>query len=133
CTILPTTGLFACNFSKVDTSLLQTQMDAQCACSSADCDAEPPLCASHNENPTQCEDCSNGRDDDGDRLADCGDPNCRHSYYCKEPSSSTTTTSTSIGDTTIPPTSSSSTITTTTDTVTTTTIVGDPPAFVVAF
>ncbi|HXC50561.1 MAG TPA: hypothetical protein VN634_06755 [Candidatus Limnocylindrales bacterium] len=138
CAIPPTTGLFDCGFSKIDVGLMQTQMDAECSCTTNRCDDTPPMCASRDDDPYFCENCSDGKDNDDDRLVDCSDPNCDHSYEC---AASTTTTSTTF-ETTLPSTTSTSSTTsttsstlpgdtTTTTTVTTTTIAGSQNVIVV--
>ncbi len=128
CLIAPTTGLFGCGFSKVDVGLLQTQMDAECSCATNRCDDTPPMCASRDDNPYFCENCSDGKDNDDDRLVDCSDPNCDHSYECAGSTSSTTTSSTNDNGTTMPPTSS-----TTTTTSTTSSTMPETPGFTLFF
>ena len=126
CQIDSISELFDCRFDKVDLAFLQTRVDAQCSCITPRCDELPATCAAPSDDPFFCEDCANGEDDDQDRLVDCQDPNCRHSFTCE----STTTSSSTQPDGTIPPstiptTTTESTTTTTLATTTTTTLPPD--------
>lgn len=118
CSIPAVTGLISCLFETVDISSLQGETSAQCDCHSPGCDTHPPVCISPDPDPTACEDCNNGIDDDHNGLVDCDDPNCRYSPYCDHVT--TTTTSSSTTSTTESSTTTSSTITTTTSTTSTT-------------
>jgi len=118
CTIPAIQNLFSCFFEDVDISELQETSSAQCACQVPGCDPTPPVCISEDPDPTSCEICDNGQDDDGNGLEDCEDPNCENSPACN-PTTTTSTTSTSIPDTT-------STTDTTTTTSTTTTSTTNP-------
>lgn len=118
CTIPGVAALFSCLFEDVDISDLQDTSIGQCACVTAPgCDNTPPVCISTSPDPTSCEDCDNGIDDDGNGDTDCDDENCSN-----DPACSNTTTSTTSSTVTI--TSTSTTNTTTTSTSTTTTLGG---------
>ena len=118
CTIPAVTNLFSCIFDKVDISDLQDTASAICSCTTQGCDGTPPVCISTNPDPTSCEICDNGTDDDGNGLVDCDDPNCENSPDCVD-STTTSTTSTSI---TVTSSTSSTSSTTTTSSTTSTTI-----------
>ncbi|HXC53406.1 MAG TPA: hypothetical protein VN634_21145 [Candidatus Limnocylindrales bacterium] len=83
CTIPATTNLFICGFEDADLSELTSESSAQCTCATAGCDNSPPLCIDDNLDPRSCEDCDNNKDDDGNGLKDCADPNCEHSPLCE--------------------------------------------------
>lgn len=121
CTIPAVTNLFSCFFEDVDLSLLKETAAATCACKTQGCDGTPPVCISEVPDPTSCEICNNGIDDDGNGLTDCEDPNCEDSPLCKV----TTTTSTSTSTSVTVSTSTTNTTTTTSSTSTTVTLV--PP------
>jgi hypothetical protein len=99
CTIPATTGLFVCGFEEADLSLLTSESTAQCTCVVAGCDKTPPVCVGTASGPASCEDCDNRRDDDGNGLIDCADPNCENSPLCV--SDVTTTTEQSNTTTTL--------------------------------
>jgi hypothetical protein len=117
CTIPAVSNLFSCLFEDVDLSELQETASAICACRTPGCDGNPPVCISEDPDPTSCENCTNGRDDDGNGLTDCEDPNCRNSPACQE----TTTTSTTSTSVTVSSTTTTDTVTTTSSTTTSTT------------
>lgn len=117
CTIPAVTNLFSCIFEDVDISALSETASAICSCKNAGCDENPPVCISEDPDPTSCEDCTNGQDDDGNGLTDCEDPNCRNSPACQE----TTTTSTTSTSVTLGSTTTTDTVTTSTSTTTSTT------------
>jgi hypothetical protein len=100
CTIPAVTNLFSCTFEEVDVSDLVTESRAQCTCAAPGCDNGPPLCIDMDPDPRSCEDCDNGRDDDGNGQVDCDDPNCRQSPSCS--GSTTTTTTGAVTSTTAP-------------------------------
>lgn len=89
CTIPGVSNLFGCNFDDVDISAISSEASAQCTCATAGCDGTPPVCIDADPDPTSCEDCSNGQDDDGNGKTDCADPTCENSPSCD---GSTTTT-----------------------------------------
>jgi len=121
CTIPAVTNLLSCVFQTIDISAIQEVTTAQCDCNAEGCDIHPPICVSGDPDPTSCEDCTNGVDDDGNGLTDCNDPNCRHSEHCGNGSTtSTTTSSSSTTSTTESSTTTSSTVTTSTSTTSTT-------------
>ncbi len=121
CTINGVSNLFSCLFEDVDISQLQQTAEGQCACTNAPgCDNTPPVCISRNADPTSCEDCDNGVDDDDNGLIDCDDPNCSNDPICG-PETTTSTTSNTISSTS---TSTTNTTSTTSSTVTTTTVGG---------
>lgn len=104
CTIPAIASLFECGFEDADLSELADQVDAQCTCSSQGCDTTPPVCVSEDSDPGSCEDCDNGKDDDGNGDTDCDDDNCQYSPVCEPETTTTTTTSTtSTTSTTLPP------------------------------
>jgi hypothetical protein len=115
CTIPAVTNLFSCLFEDVDISELQETASAQCSCVTQGCDGTPPVCISTDPDPTSCEDCDNGIDDDGNGLEDCEDPNCQNFPGC-EGSTTTTVTSTTEFDTTTTTNSTTTTVTSTTST-----------------
>ncbi len=115
CTIPAVTNLFSCLFEDVDISELQETAAAICSCTTENCDGTPPVCISLDPDPQSCEDCDNGRDDDGNGLEDCEDPNCENFPGCQ----GTTTTSTSSTSTTISTTTSTTSTTSTSTTSTT--------------
>jgi len=117
CTIPAVSNLFSCLFEDVDISALSETASAICTCKNAGCDENPPVCIGEDPDPTSCEDCTNGKDDDGNGLEDCEDPNCRNSPACQE----TTTTSTTSTSVTIGSTTTTDTVTTTSSTTTSTT------------
>jgi len=117
CTIPAVSNLFSCLFEDVDLSTLQETASAICSCKTEGCDENPPVCISEDPDPTSCEDCTNGKDDDGNGLTDCEDPNCRNSPACQE----TTTTSTTSTSVTVSSTTTTDTVTTTSSTTTSTT------------
>lgn len=101
CTIPPVSALFACGFSSADLSEFDGVAVAECDCTSAGCDEEPPVCVSGDDDPRTCEDCDNGRDDDLNGLEDCDDPNCEHAAACGSPPTTVPdTTTTTVADTT---------------------------------
>ena len=116
CTIPEVTNLFSCLFEHVDISALQESASAQCTCHTQGCDGNPPVCISPEPDPEACEDCNNGKDDDGNGLIDCEDPNCEHSPECNPSSTTTHTTSTTNTVTTSTTNSTTTTSTTTTST-----------------
>lgn len=122
CVIPAVTNLFSCLFEQVDISELQETASSICACRNEGCDGTPPVCISDKSpDPTICEDCDNGKDDDGNGLIDCEDPNCENAPEC---GATTTTTSTS---TSVTVSSTSTTVSTTTSTsVTTSTTLNFP-------
>lgn len=108
CAIPAVTNLFSCSFENVDLSDLRTETSAVCACQTAGCDGGPPLCIDDDPDPRSCEDCDNGRDDDGNGLSDCDDPNCEHAPECAPAVTTTSVTTTSEASsttvtTTLPP------------------------------
>ncbi|HEY2773310.1 MAG TPA: hypothetical protein VGK20_04570 [Candidatus Binatia bacterium] len=110
CTISAVTSLFSCEFEDVDISKLQDTASSQCACKTAGCDTTPPVCISPTPDPTSCENCTNGIDDNGNGLIDCVDPNCADNPVCR---GSTTTTSTSSSTSYTGPTNTTTTTSTT--------------------
>ncbi|HXC52070.1 MAG TPA: hypothetical protein VN634_14380 [Candidatus Limnocylindrales bacterium] len=120
CTINGVSNLFSCLFEDVDISELQQTAEGQCACTNAPgCDNTPPVCISRNADPTSCEDCDNGVDDDDNGLIDCDDPNCSNDPICG-PETTTSTTSNTISSTS----TSTTNTTSTTGSTTTTTLIG---------
>ena len=82
------TNLFECGFSEADISALASATSAVCACVGEPlcdynvyCDRTPGICVSEDSDPSACEDCSNGEDDDGNGFVDCDDQNC-HNENC---------------------------------------------------
>ncbi len=118
CTIPAVTNLFSCLFEQVDISDLKDTASAICSCRSEGCDGTPPVCISTTPDPTSCEICNNGKDDDGNGLVDCEDPNCENSPFCSD----TTTTSTTSTSVTVSSTTSTSSSTTTTSSTTSTSL-----------
>ncbi|HYC55429.1 MAG TPA: hypothetical protein VEL28_10905 [Candidatus Binatia bacterium] len=118
CTIPAFLDLFHCQFHTVDISDINVVSTADCDCTTASCDPDPPLCVSESPDPGSCEDCDNGIDDDVDGDIDCEDEQCSNHPDCTDnETTSTTTTSTS--------TSTSTSSSTTTSTTTTTQECGD--------
>ena len=93
CTIPGSTNLFVCGFTDVDISDIEAESDAICTCVTPGCDRTPPLCIDGNIDPKSCEDCDDNRDNDGNGLTDCSDPNCEHLPPCTDPTVTTTTVS----------------------------------------
>lgn len=118
CTIDSTASLFQCGFTEADITALSDTSDGTCECKSPDCDTQPPVCAGQDSDPTSCEDCDNGKDDDGNHLTDCDDSNCRHAPACEEVVPTTTATTPSDTFDTLPPTTTTTTMTTTTTSTT---------------
>jgi len=115
CTIPAISNLFSCLFEDVDISELQETSSATCQCTTQNCDGDPPVCISLDPDPTSCEDCDNGIDDDGNGETDCDDPNCENFPGCS-PTTTTSTTSTTVPDTTTTTVTTSTTVTSTTST-----------------
>jgi hypothetical protein len=120
CTIPAVANLFSCLFEDVDISELQETASAICSCKNAGCDENPPVCIGEDIDPTSCENCTNGQDDDGNGLVDCQDPNCRNSPACQETTTTSTTSTSNPGD------STTTTDTVTTSSSTTTTVTLEP-------
>ena len=125
CTIPAVTNLFSCVFEEGDVDDIQANTVAICSCDELGCDENPPVCVSRNSDPGSCEDCDNGRDDDGNGLTDCADPNCANDRDCNGlPPTTSTTIMDGIGGSTTtlgddgPTTTMSSTTTSTTTTTT---------------
>ncbi|HEY2774257.1 MAG TPA: hypothetical protein VGK20_09420, partial [Candidatus Binatia bacterium] len=100
CSLGAVSSLFECAFASGDPSRLSDAVATTCSCSLDSCDGTPPACVSTNPDPGSCEDCGNGKDDDGNGLIDCADPNCQHSPLCASATTSTTTSSSSTSTTT---------------------------------
>lgn len=128
CTIDEISALFACNFENANIDSVDANTTATCECAGDDCDENPPVCVDRDPDPLSCEDCDNGRDDDGDGLTDCEDPVCANVPPCNANSTTTSTTTTiSLTTTTLAPTTTLPPTTTTSSS--TTTSVTLPPAF----
>lgn len=123
CIIPAVTNLFSCLFEEVDLSEIQAVTSAQCQCSTPGCDGNPPVCVGEDPDPTSCEDCDNGIDDDGNGLTDCEDPNCEHDPACADTTTTTSTTTTSSSTTTSTESSTTTSSTTTSTSSTTSTTV----------
>lgn len=103
--------LFSCVFDKIDVERLEAATVSSCSCADeplcflngSTCRREPTLCIGKGEEPGACEDCGNGRDDNGDGLVDCSDPDCSWSNYCGAfgPNNSTVTCSSSTSTITV--------------------------------
>ena len=116
CTIPAVSNLISCLFKTADISEIQAYTSAQCECQAPGCIVDPPVCVSHDANPTSCENCTNGIDDDHNGYTDCQDPNCSNKPVCNP--GPTTTTSSSTTTTIQSSTTTSTTITTTTTSTT---------------
>lgn len=112
CEVPPVASLFECGFSEGNIASIGSDVFAFCECVGEPichlnifCDSTPEICVSDEANPSACEDCSNGVDDDGNGETDCADPNC-HVEECGYGQTtitcptSTTTTTTIVGVTT---------------------------------
>lgn len=116
CFIDAYSNLASCRFRSARIRSLEAHTSATCDCESErrcilnreHCDVSPYLCIDTNPDPGSCEDCFNGRDDDGNGIVDCDDPNCSPSFECDTLGPTTTYTCT----TNTMPTTTSSTSTT---------------------
>lgn len=114
CEVPPVANLFHCGFTRGDLSALRSATRGFCTCVGEPacrlniyCDPTPGICVNGTPDPGACEDCFNGKDDDGNGNADCWwDQNC-HVEDCGYGQSTvtctyTTTTSTSTTATSTP-------------------------------
>lgn len=116
CFIPPISSLFECNFSEGDISMISDATSAVCDCVGEPacyrniyCLESPNVCVAQEADPSACEDCFNGEDDDGDGYVDCRDGDCaiedcgygQTTVTCPN-STSTSTTVSSSTSTTIP-------------------------------
>jgi hypothetical protein len=116
CEVPPISSLFECNFSDGDISMVAAATSAECDCVGEPacywnifCLELPDICVAEEANPSACEDCFNGEDDDGDGFVDCRDRDCaiedcgfgQTTVTCPN-STSTSTTVSSSTSTTIP-------------------------------
>jgi len=102
CVIDAVENLVRCGFSTADTAALSNASEGFCDCHSAVCDPGLPVCASQVSDPSSCEDCENGKDDDGNHLTDCEDSNCRYAEPCAETTTTSTTSTTTTSSTMSP-------------------------------
>ncbi len=129
CTIPAVSALFSCRFRTGVLSSIRAVTTATCVCNEPLCDEDPDVCvgdASMGSDPTACEDCTDGIDNDNDGKTDCEDPGCQSDPACgttlPTTSTSTTTTSSSTTTTTQSSTTTTSSTVTTTSTTTSTTV-----------
>jgi hypothetical protein len=114
CFVPPISSLFECNFSDGDISMISDATSAVCDCVGEPacywniyCLESPNVCVAQEADPSACEDCFNGEDDDGDGYVDCRDGDCaieecgfgQTTVTCPNSTSTTVSSSTS---TTIP-------------------------------
>ncbi len=125
CTISAVSALFRCRFSAGTLSAIRSVTTAECDCDHPKCDDDPDVCVGTSSDPTACEDCSDGIDNDHDGDTDCDDPACQDDPACGTSLTTLTTRTTAtvtVTDTTVTITdTTTSTTTTTTNTTTTVT------------
>ena len=126
CTVPGVSALFSCDFTQGTVDSIRSFTTVICDCNEPNCDENPDICIDGNPDPTSCEDCTDGIDNDGDGKTDCEDPTCQDDPACgttlPTTSTSTTTLSSTTTTTTQSSTTTSSTIQTTTSTTTSTTV-----------